>query len=94
MSGIQVINGAQTVLSINQAAKDGEESKFGDIHILLKITQTKDQDLKEKITRYNNSQTAILPADFRSNDPIQKFLNEKLNDYYYFGPEMKGKPKK
>ena len=42
-----------------------------------------------QITEANNSQEKVLPADFRSNDEIQLWLNERLSDFKYYGAEEK-----
>jgi predicted DNA binding CopG/RHH family protein len=81
----QVINGAQTTCCIGGFKED---EKLKDVRILLRITKTVDikkekKELNRKIIMYNNSQTIIKASDFRSNDEIQMFLEQKLRDYSY-----------
>jgi len=74
---LQIINGAQTVTAI--ANQDPDEK----IEVLFRLTQTEsvstEKGLNQKIIQFNNSQNLIKLSDFRSNDPIQRYLTEKLN---------------
>jgi hypothetical protein len=70
--GISIVNGAQTVRSLVSAGHDTSKSA---LKVLMRITEmpshgTK-KDVLRKITEYNNTQNAILPSDFYSNEPIQ-----------------------
>lgn len=70
--GISIVNGAQTVRSLVSA---GHDTSKNDLKVLMRITEmpshgTK-KDVLRKITEYNNTQNAILPSDFYSNEPIQ-----------------------
>lgn len=81
-----IINGAQTTTTIG---RHKNETNLRDVRILLKITKAEDykkeKGLNKKIITYNNSQTIIKASDFRSNDEIQIFLENKLPDYTYKG---------
>jgi hypothetical protein len=81
-----IINGAQTVSTIGRYKNEKNLSK---VRVLLKITKAEDykkeKGLNKKIITYNNSQTVIKASDFRSNDEIQIFLENKLCDYVYKG---------
>lgn len=85
-SNFQIINGAQTTTTIGRY-KNIENLK--QVRVLLKITKAEDykkeKGLNKKIVTYNNSQTIIKAADFRSNDEIQIFLEKKLSDFKYYG---------
>lgn len=78
--GLQVINGAQSVKALVKAAKSfGPKQPL----ILVRITEIGKQygeegKLRENIIRYNNTQTTIKSADFRSNDPVQNDLRGKF----------------
>ena len=81
----QIINGAQTTCVI---ANCKDDEKLKDVRILVRITKTEDikkerKGLTKKIITYNNSQTMIRIADFRSNDDIQSFLEKELSNYQY-----------
>ena len=80
IEGLQVINGAQSVKALVKAAKKLEATQP---LILVRITEIGQQygeagKLREHIIKYNNTQTTIKSADFRSNDPIQNDLQEKF----------------
>ena len=73
----QVINGAQTLGSLNQAPADDS------IWILLRLTEgekvaSETKGFNADIIRYNNSQNAIKDSDFRSNDAIQVGIQRKF----------------
>ncbi|MYC42284.1 MAG: hypothetical protein F4X52_06995 [Acidimicrobiaceae bacterium] len=73
----QIIYGAQTVGAI--AAAEGTEQ----LSVLFRLTETSEKtggDLTDNIIRCNNTQNPVDVADFRSNDPIQKFLKRELSN--------------
>ena len=81
-----IINGAQTVRSLvkAQAQPDGT-TKAKQAMVLIRVTQVSkkrtpaEQEFLDQMTRYNNTQTAIKLADFRSNDSIQRDLRIRWN---------------
>ena len=88
INNIQIINGAQTVSSLGMVEGYDEriEENIKKVRVLVKLTKVdldddadeKEQEFGDNVIRYNNSQTALKPYDFRSNDPVQKFLKEKF----------------
>jgi len=87
--GLQVINGAQTIKTIREAELSA--LNLSNVYVLFKLTTTKNPNVKKNIIQASNSQTSIVPADFRANDEIQIFLNDKLKDYKYLGNDNKSK---
>lgn len=75
---LQIINGAQTLGALARSEQNP------DVDVLMRITKTKnvatEKGLNHEIILYNNSQNTIKVSDFRSNDPIQLFLEKKFND--------------
>ena len=75
----QIINGAQTVATIGSFPNDSQLEK---VNVLLRITELGDSknedELRRLIIHRNNRQTAMGHADFRSNDPIQRFLEHQI----------------
>jgi hypothetical protein len=72
----QVVNGAQTVMSIVKAFKRKEKPL--DAWVLVRVINTSDKydsELSTLITRYQNRQNSLKDFDFRSNDPIQLWLS-------------------
>jgi len=48
------------------------------VKILARLTIPEDKTLAEKIAEYNNSQTEVIPRDFRANDAIQIRLQKEF----------------
>jgi len=75
----QIINGAQTVGALKSAKENPG------IQVLFRLTQTEkvksDKGINSEIIRYNNIQNSIKLSDFRSNDPIQEWLQNKFKDF-------------
>jgi len=89
ISGLQVINGAQTVRSLVMASRPrrgGPSPWVKDQPVILtRITvipegYAQGGKLREEITKSNNTQNIIKDADFRSNDPIQRNLISQFNE--------------
>lgn len=83
MYGLQIVNGGQTTNTIYEAYK--KEVLKQDVSVLVKIIQTEDRDILQKITEATNSQTLVRSRDLHSNDPIQKNIEDALEarGYYY-----------
>jgi hypothetical protein len=89
--GFQIINGAQTVKSLRNAAADGW--KAGEPLVLARITEIsegygKSGRFRDQIVRANNTQNVIKVSDFRSNDPVQIDLKKKFSHYKRFGESV------
>ena len=80
VSGIQIINGAQTVKSIAEAYKNSSKKKRKEMAekliISMKLIVVDDPRLEQDIIQFTNTQTPIEPRDYHSNDIIQR-------DIYY-----------
>lgn len=76
ISGIQVINGAQTVYNIYDAYKyatDNERKIMNENALItFRIVKSGGNDFDLQVTRYTNSQNPISERDFHSNDEVQK----------------------
>ena len=76
----QVINGAQTIGSIRDFGKNGNNMEsLKQVKVLMRITEVervtgRTEGLSGNMIRYNNSQNVMRDADFKSNDPIQEEL--------------------
>ncbi|MER5390820.1 AIPR family protein [Saccharopolyspora sp. NPDC002686] len=89
VSGIAVVNGAQTTGSL--ARVDSEKLK--DARVLIRFVRASNNDLVEDVIRYNNSQNQIKPSDFRSGDKHQERLREEFKtvpDATYLGARRGG----
>lgn len=75
VSGIGIVNGGQTTGTIGTSnGKNGQ--------VIARFIKSNDQNLLEKIVRYNNTQNNVKPADFRSSDATQKRLIENFKEVY------------
>lgn len=84
MQNIQIVNGGQTSNALFEAyAQDSK--KLEDVLLLVRIIETRSQSVSISIAECTNSQTPIKSRDLRSNDEIQKKLEEAfdgMNIYY------------
>ncbi|MHA5130476.1 AIPR family protein [Oenococcus oeni] len=76
LNGISIINGAQkTTGAIGSVAKRPSEGS-----IFTRIVQIGNNEVVlDHVIEYNNKQNAVNPADFRSNDQIQKRLRKEFD---------------
>lgn len=83
ITGLQIINGAQTVFSIFTAYQNATATQReiinNDAQVTFRLIKSSDEDFNLEITKYTNSQNQIYPRDFRSNDEIQVKLQ---NDFF------------
>ncbi len=84
LKNLQIVNGGQTTHALFEAfLKDPE--KIDNILLLVRICQTTDYHISEKISETTNRQTPVVTRDLHANDRIQKQLEEEfrtLNFYY------------
>lgn len=83
VTGLQVINGAQTLYSIYYAYQQypQERDKMDrELFIPLRLIRSNNSPLNLNITRYTNSQNPINERDFWANDPIQERLQQQFYD--------------
>jgi len=83
ISNIQIVNGCQTSMTLNEAANAGKlEYKT---KVLLKVFATQDKQFVDRITLTTNRQNAVDSRDLSSNDQIQRDLGDlfKSRGYYY-----------
>ena len=74
ITGISIVNGAQTTGSIGSMEQQPDSS----IRLPIRLVKTNDSSLVEKIVRFNNSQNKVQAADFRSTDSIQTRLRQEF----------------
>jgi len=75
LTGLSIVNGAQTTGSISSVSKE----LSGNLLVGVRFVKASSEDLIEKIVKYNNSQNKLEAADFRSNDPIQDRLRTEFS---------------
>ena len=82
ISGITIINGAQTTGAISNV------DSLGDAWVPIRFIVCNDTSIIDEIISNNNKQNEILPADLRSNDQTQTRLRSEFEPYtklYYSG---------
>ncbi|MXZ19566.1 MAG: AIPR family protein [Gemmatimonadetes bacterium] len=72
ITGLQVVNGGQTVASIHRA-RDRDGQDLSDVSVQAKITIVRPEnieDLVPKISRFANTQNRVNESDFSANHPF------------------------
>lgn len=79
LSGMNIVNGAQTCTSVSKAIKDKPEIADS-LFVTARVISLEDQpdDFKDNITRFTNSQNQIGGRDFVALDKWQKQIKEAL----------------
>jgi hypothetical protein len=83
-SGAQIVNGGQTSKTLYEALK--ADQLQASVEVLVRIIETKQKGVLDKVTKATNSQTSVSNRDLRSNDAIQKLIESVFKDrynYYY-----------
>jgi hypothetical protein len=84
----QVINGAQTIGALKSAKDLSSETE-----VLLRITRGEsvktEKGFNADVIRFNNTQNIIKSSDFRSNDPIQLWLEKRFSELRPRGAQQK-----
>ncbi|MGK0270603.1 MAG: hypothetical protein ACI88H_001250 [Cocleimonas sp.] len=73
ITGLQIVNGGQTVASIHRSMKIDKCEHLDSIAVQAKITVVESTLLDElvpQISRFSNTQNTVNEADFASNDPF------------------------
>ncbi len=84
VTGISIVNGAQTTGSISNLGNEPHPN----LKIAIRFIKVDSPELINEITLANNSQNKVLRSDFRSSDPIQKRLRNdfsKNKEFLYTG---------
>lgn len=83
LSAAAIVNGCQTVVALEKASKSEKKLK-NNVFLPIRIIETKDIDLRAKITEYLNSQTKIRDSYFLANNTFVRELQEELSKKGYF----------
>ena len=89
LTGISIVNGAQTTGSIANL----EEMLSPDLQVAIRFVKSNRDVIIANVVRFNNSQNRLQAADFRSTDPIQERLRtefEAVPDAEYEGGRRGG----
>ena len=83
MRNPQIVNGGQTSHALFEAGRV-DLNRIADVRILVRIIETADSSLTNRIAEATNSQTPIRSRDIRSNDRIQVRIENALRPLGYF----------
>jgi hypothetical protein len=72
--GLSIVNGAQTTGSIGSLPKPPDDRAY----VPARFIYCTDGDTIADIVRFNNSQNPLMPADYKSNDEVQRRLREEF----------------
>ena len=88
ITGISIVNGAQTTGSIGSSNNPSEK-----LQVAIRFVKASKEAIVADVVRYNNSQNKLQAADFRSTDQIQERLRlefDKIQDAEYEGGRRGG----
>ena len=74
IKGLSIVNGAQTTGALGSLTKILGEQAL----VPIRFIRCNDAETIAEIVRYNNSQNPLVPADFKSNDSVQRRLREEF----------------
>ncbi|NOQ35302.1 MAG: abortive phage infection protein [Methylococcaceae bacterium] len=90
LTGLQIINGTQTVYSIYRAYKNASNTKRQQMDsralVTVRLLRSGGKDFDLDVTRYTNSQNPVDDRDFCANDDIQiKLQNASYQTNVWYG---------
>lgn len=94
ITGLQIINGAQTVYAVYQAYKQASVSRKRIMNkeglLTFRLLKSGGKDFDLKVTRYTNTQNPMEDRDFWANDPTQVRLQEESFQTNYWYEKRRG----
>lgn len=78
ISGAGIVNGGQTTGSVGTSDSIFNENS----QVIVRFIKSSDSNILDSIIKFNNTQNVVKPADFRSNDEIQKELRKQFETIY------------
>jgi len=87
LQGVQIVNGCQTAVTLREAYEKGELKD--NVSVLIRIYETKDRSLTNRITLTTNTQNRIVGRDLKSNDIIQEDIQKVMLDSFGYFYERK-----
>jgi hypothetical protein len=75
VSGMSIVNGAQTTGAIGSLLQEPDESAM----VPARFVKCRSAEVVDKIIQYNNSQNQVEAPDFRSNDEVQRRLRQEFD---------------
>ena len=83
LKNMQIVNGCQTATSLALAEKNGELA--ADVRVLMRVYETRDPELVNKVVLTTNNQNKITSRDLRANESVHIDLEEafRAKGFYY-----------
>lgn len=75
ITGLSIVNGAQTTGAIGSLSKTPDDS----VRVPIRFIKTNSNSIVLDIIQFNNSQNKVTASDFRSTDKIQKRLKDEVS---------------
>lgn len=88
LTGMSVINGAQTTGSIGSV--DGTKHDLKNVKVLCRVIKCTDADTISEIVKYNNTQNEIMTWDQYSNDPEQNRIAQEFDQIGHIYSRKRG----
>lgn len=82
VKNMQIVNGCQTASTLALTQKEGKLAP--DVRVLLRIYETQDLDIVDKIVLTTNNQNRISTRNLRANDPVQIDMERAFLTYGYY----------
>jgi hypothetical protein len=73
LSGVGIINGAQTTGSIGTLS-DADAAGLDKVQVMVRFVSCSDSEVLSEIVKFNNTQNKVEATDFRSKDAVQERL--------------------
>ncbi len=77
LSGVGIINGAQTTGSIGTLSEE-DSASLDKVQVMVRFVSCSDPEALAEIVKYNNSQNKVEATDFRSKDAVQERLRKEF----------------
>lgn len=89
LTDLQIVNGCQTIHALHEAIKENPDC-LNDTDLLVRIYETKNQQLVSSISEYTNSQNPVASRDLRSKDYMQRKIEADLATFDFYYDRKKG----
>lgn len=88
LKDFQIVNGCQTIHALHEALKENPDC-LNETDLLVRIYETKNEQLIGSISEFTNSQNPVASRDLRSNDFTQRKYEADLKGTFRFFYERK-----
>jgi hypothetical protein len=82
LENMQIVNGCQTATTLAVAHREGTLAP--DVRVMVRVYETSDTELVDKIVLTTNNQNKISSRDLRANDPVQIDMEDGFRIYGFY----------